>query len=166
MPEKGKTLSPANRAQCELDVCKTIAAALETPAISPRLSGVQLTQSLEASSSWSRRASAAALQHRAQNAHAVGSLQLLRKDWIAMLQPPLTLPSRSPWDPCIARRAAAVREQHNHYVIACGLLICAASELTGPPSLARGTASGRGARGRAVTRGPKMPHFTRCEPSR
>jgi hypothetical protein len=43
-----------------------------------------------------------------------------------MLQPPLTLPSGSPWDPCMERTAVHVREQSNNYVIERGRLICPA----------------------------------------
>ncbi|KAJ8116466.1 hypothetical protein OPT61_g2123 [Boeremia exigua] len=81
LPKKGRTQCSANGARPELHRrgCKTIAAALETPAISPRLSGVQFSQPPEACPGASRRASAAAIQRSAvpvrtspQHVHAVG----------------------------------------------------------------------------------------------
>jgi hypothetical protein len=92
----------------------------------------------------------------------VGSSQLLRTGWIAMLQPPLTLLNGSPWDPCIGALPLAVREQGNNYVIERGLLISAASELTDARDSHEGSVH-RGARGQTAT-GAKMPHFTLREP--
>jgi hypothetical protein len=63
-----------------------------------------------------------------------------------MLQPPLTLPSGSTWDPCIGALPLAVREQSNNYVIECRLLISAASELTDPRDSHEGSVRSWGAR--------------------
>lgn len=110
------------------------------------------------SSSLSRPAPAAACERRPQHRPRCGELAAAPHTMIAMLQPPLTLPSGSPWDPCIGALPLAVREQSNNYVIERGLLISAGSELTDARDSHEGSVC-RGARGQTAT-GAKMPHFT------
>lgn len=142
---------------------KTIAATLETPATSPRLVGaplLQWSQLLAASSSVFRPVPAAARERRSHQLCAVGSLKMLRKG--AMLQPPLTLPCASPWDPCTGALPLAVREQSSNYVIERGLLISTLHHRSQTPETRTRAARSRGARGQSATRA-KMPHFTSRE---
>ena len=157
MPEKGKTLGPANHAQGELTWVQTIAATLETPATSPTLLGAQNRLNSD-NEQWLAPTRLGPVLH----PHSIlefimvelwGSLQLLHKGWIAMLQAPLTLPFGSPWDPCIDAMPllCVSRATIMSSVIERGLFICCPRASLGG-SVSSDAPQHRGARGQAVTR--------------
>lgn len=79
-----------------------------------------------------------------------------------MLQPPLTLPSGSPWDPCIDVQPLLCVSIATIMSSSAGCLSALHQRPQTPETRTRAAAVvGREDKPRP---GPKMPHFTRCEP--